>query len=225
MNKCKLSICLLLLVPLLGSWKSSGTISVKLHAFTEYYVLPDKTTVKSGAGHSFIQVFNNTSSTIRVGYYYLGSHDFVSVGLWDSGVGGGSSSSGGSSGNSSASNAYKGVYYNREEYYYNNVENMANDCSYEVVINNEKLNNISKLIREKNDSYDLTTYNCSNFSTDLWNIADNRSWWSGWFRSPYYVMKDIKGAYSDYSTSNYVESSTWYGHYDTKENMWNKMQK
>lgn len=149
MNKCKLSICLLLLVPLLGSWKSSGTISVKLHAFTEYYELPDKTTVKSGAGHSFIQVFNNTSSTIRVGYYYLSSHDCVSVGLWDSGVGGGSSSSGGSSGNSSASNAYKGVYYNREEYYYNNVENMANDCSYEVVINNEKLNNISKLIREK----------------------------------------------------------------------------
>lgn len=223
MKRLKLSVCCLLLVPLLGSWKESETISARLYSFLDYYELPNTTDKKSGSGHSFVEIFNNTSDAIQVGYYTLPSKETVTVGLWNSGVGGGSSS--GSSGSSSATNAYLGVYYNREEYFYNNVQMMCSACQYEVIINKSDLDNVTKILKEKNDTYNLLTYNCANLSTEIWNTLAGTSWWTGWNRSPRFVILDIKGAYLDYIESNYVDSSDWYGHYDTKINMWSKYSK
>lgn len=63
------------------------------------------------------------------------------------------------------------------------------------------------------------TYNCSHLSTEIWNALANTNWSMSWNRSPRFVIKDIKESYSDYEGSNYVETSDWYGFYDTSSNM------
>lgn len=151
-KKLRLLSCLLLLVSLLGSWKSNETISARIYAFMDYYERSNPTEKKHGFGHSFIEFYNNTSNAITVGYYTLPAKETVTVGLWNAGVGGGSSSgSSGSSGSGSSAsiNTHAGVYYNREEYYYNYVEEMYDACKYETTITSDSLAKVTSILKEK----------------------------------------------------------------------------
>lgn len=230
MRKKSLLISTLPVVPMLGSWKDVGTISVRLYSFMYYYILPDETTRHGNdlTGHSFLEFYNNTSNSVTVGYYPLPSKETVSVGLWGAGSDGGSSSgssdgsSSVSSSGSSSTNKYDGVYYNREEYQYNCLQKMDNACQYEMTISKSKLSEITTLLKEKNDTYKLTTYNCSHLTTEIWNSIAGTSWYMVWLRKPRNVVADIKGTYPNYIESSEIDKSNWYAHYDTSSNSWSR---
>lgn len=219
MKNKKILIYLLTLPLLLNSLVSfTGTdkITMKLYSFTEYKTIGSNE-IKSGAGHTFILFSNNTTSTYTIGNYVLSPSNTVSIGLWNKGSGG-SSSDGSSSGSSSGGLEYTGVQYNQECYYYNYVENMVNAVNIEISVSIDKLNKITKKIKEKNDTYNLIWYNCSTFATELWYIVCDKSWYTGWFRKPEAVMKNIKNDYSNYTYNNSLPKKRTTGHYNKSQN-------
>ena len=205
-------------MPFLCAWTDPGYISIEICSFYKYATISNPTTIKEGAGHSFVIIYNNTSSNITVGYYTLSPNDCVSVGLWQKGAGGGSSS-GGSSGNSSSGSSsgadYNGIYYNKELYYYNFEETMIEPERYETNISTSTLAQISNKIIAKNGTYSLITYNCAHFATEIWNMVDSSAnWYTGWFRGPKALRTDIKNKYNGYtSTSSSLEQKTSFRHY------------
>lgn len=171
---------------------------------------------QKGLGHSYVIVKNFTPSSVNVGYFSLSAYDQVSVGLWTAGVWGSSSiGSSGSSGSSSdsSSNKHDGVLYNYERYFFYYKEKPVDDIYAKVTIDNNKLSEISQIIKDKNNTYNLMTYNCATFSTEIWNKAANKSFWTGWFRTPDYVIADIKGNYTYYN-GNYLTPSQTFSYYN-----------
>lgn len=230
-------LCALFAMPfsvLCASWKWNGTISVEVCSFTEFTVIergienssddcPDDTR-SYFTGHSFLLFYNMTNSVQTVGHFSLAPYCRVSVGLWSAGASGGSSSgssNGGSSSGSSNGTGYSGVYYNRELYYYTQCETITNIARYEVTLTSSKLAQISSILVNKNDTYNLLTYNCANLATDIWNIADDQNWWSFGTRLPSHVRNDIISTYPDgYSSNNYFVPSASFQHYDSSLEEW-----
>lgn len=206
-----------LLLNCLVSFTPSNQLTMKLYSFTEFTNLKTNET-KSGAGHTFIVFYNNTNSSYTIGNYVLHPSNTVSIGLWNKGSGA-DSSNGSSSGSSSGGLQYAGVHCNQECYFYNFKENMANAVNIEISVKIEKLSKINEKINEKNDNYNLIRYNCSTFATDIWNIAAEKSWYTGWFRKPVNVMDDIKKDDSNRTYDNTLPKSKTVGHYDKNYNI------
>ncbi|MCR4698722.1 MAG: hypothetical protein K5762_05070 [Bacilli bacterium] len=214
MNKSRALILLSALsLNLLVSWKGVDKVSVAFYSFTEFCENDEPDVVKTDWGHSFIVIYNSTAFYLPVGYYTLYPHRTVSIGLWQKGATSGTSTG------SSTGDDYNGIYYNREEYFYNDVQTMKNAVRYEVTITNDELSQISDLIIEKNDAYNLLTYNCATFATEVFNIVENSSLWTGWGRSPSLFQNDLKDHYA-VTYDNEVEYSEDYKHWDSNTSRW-----
>lgn len=211
----KLLFVVFVLFPSLMSFKSSNQeIIIEWHALRHFRkVNPDGSVSNEirndGLGHSYVIIKNLTSYSINVGYYTLSPNNQVSVGLWTSGALGSSSNS------SSSLQKHNGVIYNYERYHYYYLEKPVDDIYAKTTISNSKLNEVSNIIKDKNDTYNAITYNCATFSTELWNKADNKSYWTGWFRAPDNVIADIKGGYQ-YFSGNYLSPSRSFCIYNNK---------
>lgn len=215
-------LCTIVLQPLLCSAAAyEESISLEWHVLTKAIkILDDKgnnieanKVDAGGIGHSFVVVRNNTSSSINVGYYSLKPNSYVSVGLW-------TSSSIGSSSNSSSTGSINGVLYDYESAFYTYMERPVDELYVSKKITKNTLNTVSNLLKEKNDDYNLMTYNCATFSTHVWNEAMGTTFWTGWFRQPSNVVDDIKGNYKgEYVYNNYALTRAYnFYHYNKKNN-------
>lgn len=225
MKKIKILLFILLESSLL-SFKplSTGELVVEWHALTKFKTIMDNgetSEEKEAAGHSYIVFKNNLNKGVYLGHFYLRAGEDVSVGLWSNASSGSSSSSGSGSSSGSSNNYYvdhAGVYYNLEKYYYTKYEVGINDTYVSRSISDDsKISRVSNVISDKNDIYNLMTYNCANFSTEIWNIVDDKSYWTGWFRDPSFVIKDIVGGYNDYkveSTRAHLSSTDYFYYFD-----------
>lgn len=120
-------------------------------------------------------------------------------------------SSSGSS-NSSSNDLFKGrngVIYNYERYFFYYEEKPVDDIFAKVTITHSILNEVSNIIKDKNDTYNAVIYNCATFSTEIWNKADNKNFWTGWVRTPGNVRDDIKGNYAYYNGNNLNPSQSF----------------
>lgn len=144
-----------------------------------------------GTGHSYLLFKNNTSSYITVGYASVAPGSNVSIGLWTTSTIGSMIGS-----SSSLTNLTDGVIYDYESCIYNVTEFTTNEKYVTSVISSSTLSSLSSKIIEKNNDYNLVTYNCATFATELWNIATGTSYWTGWFRSPGNVLHEIETDYT-----------------------------
>lgn len=204
---------------------NSGSIYVEWHAFTSYVSIDEngnRSEEKSGAGHSFVVFKNNTNRSMTIGYKTISPGEYLSVGFWN-GVSAGTSSSGSSdsqssSGSSNASScSHTGVYYDLERYYYTRFENMRNDvyatCTFS---SDEKLNSLTQLLKDKNDTYNLAFYNCANLSTHIWNTINGTNYY-GFIESPSSNRKQIMKENPYYSGNDSLTSSTNFQYYSTSK--------
>lgn len=196
-----------------------GSIYVEWHSFTNYISIDkngNRSEEKSGAGHSFVVFKNNTRKNMNIGYKTIYPGGYLSVGLWN-GVSAGSSSSGSnsSSGSSNASSvSHSGVYYDLERYYYTRFENIRNDVYATCTLtSDEKLKKLTDLLKNKNDTYNLAFYNCSNLSTHIWNIINDTNYY-GFIESPTSNREQIMKQNPYYIGNNSLTSATNFQYYD-----------
>ena len=159
---------------------------------------------------------------MTIGYKTISPGEYLSVGLWN-GVSAGTSSSGSSdsqssSGSSNASScSHTGVYYDLERYCYTRFENMRNDvyatCTFS---SDEKLNSLTQLLKDKNDTYNLAFYNCANLSTHIWNTINGTNYY-GFIESPSSNRKQIMKENPYYSGNDSLTSSTNFQYYSTSK--------
>lgn len=193
-SKIRLVLFLSLLCrPILSSY-TSGEISLEWHAFTKAIRLSDNKS-SGGIGHSFIKINNNKNYSVTVGYYTIKPHDCVTIGLWTNSAAGSSSSSSSDSSIKPNKNFKGGVLYNEERYKYTIVENMTNNIYTSMTLNQTHIDTLSKILKSKNSTYNVITYNCATFTTDIWNQLNGTKYWTGWNQTPGSVMDDI----DDYS--------------------------
>jgi hypothetical protein len=184
-----------------------GSIELEWHAFTKDVKILDESGNNvedqqinaGGVGHSYVVIKNHTSSSLTVGHCLLSPNNSVSVGLW---VLSSSSSSSGSS-QSSGGYSHRGVVYNLERCKYTIEQRPCDEVYVVTTLSSSTLNSISQKILDKNDDYNLTTYNCATFSTEIWNLATGSTYWTGWFRTPANVRNQITNEFSEYYSSNY----------------------
>lgn len=227
-NVFVLLISLTSLQLLLGNSASVDNIVVEYHAFTESTKIETESsnnisspTGTRDTGHAYFVFKNLSSSSVYVGYYLLSPNQTVSVGLWHNGGSGSSSSSssnnsssGGSSSSQQANFFNQGVLYNYESCIYNVSEFTSNERYLRKTISLSKLSQMSIVIKNKNSDYNVMTYNCATFATELWNIADDKTYWTGWFRTPYNIWHEIGVDYSPYyEGSGYLSTSSTYIYY------------
>ncbi len=179
--------------PILSSY-SSGTVTLEWHAFTEAIKLSNGKS-SGGFGHSFMKIHNEKNVNIQIGYYTLQPHEYVTIGLWTNGATGSSSSSSSDSTSKPNKNFKGGVLYNEERYKYTIDENMTNNIYTSMTLDNSDIITLTKILKEKNSRYNVITYNCATFTTDIWNQLNGTKYWTGWNQTPSSVMDDI----DDYS--------------------------
>lgn len=205
MNKVKFKLLFCLSTVLgqfsLCSYTSSSSITLEWHAYTKAIKRSDNSDA-GGLGHSFVKITNNSSSSINVGYYTLPSDQYVTIGLWTSDAAGGGSSS---SKNASialvddSSNFKQGVLYNEERYVYTKVAEMEDDVYAKMTLSTSDLSTLSIILKNANSKYNVITYNCATFTTEIWNKLNSTSYWTGWFRKPTNVKDDITYNYTYYN--------------------------
>lgn len=156
--------------------------------------------MQGGLGHSFLQIINGTSYTKKIGYYDLTPNEVVTVGLWTNGAVGSSSSS-----SSVNENFSQGVLYNQERYQYTTIEKMQDDIYTSINLDDNQINKLTTVLVKKNSTYNLISYNCATFTTDVWNQLTGSSYWTGWNQTPGSVKDDI----DDYKYYNGNNSLTY----------------
>ncbi len=72
---------------------------------------------------------------------------------------------------------------------------MTNNIYTSMTLNNSDITTLTKILKEKNSRYNVITYNCATFTTDIWNQLNGTKYWTGWNQTPSSVMDDI----DDYS--------------------------
>ena len=217
------------IIPLLCSYTNydSGKIILEYHALTEAIKIIDdqgnniehKGESVGGLGHSYIVVHNTKNYNVNVGNYVLKSNDSVSVGLWSSSAFGssitsncsyiGSSFSSSSFGSSSSSGNVKldhsGIMYDYERFYYTRIERPTNDIYLTIDLTESQLLQISNVIKNQNDEYNVVWYNCANFATEIWNLVSTKSYYNGWFRNPGAMHNEIHTDFpNSYKHGNYA---------------------
>ena len=227
----KIKFIFILLIPFLCSFTSysNGRIVLEYHSLTQAVRILDdngnnienQQVYTSGVGHSYIVIHNTTSSTVNVGYYKLPPNDNVSVGLrtacaWGS-VSGSLESS--SSSDSSTFN-HSGVLYNYDRMKFAVLERPKDDVYVTLDLSISKLNEISTIIKNQNNNYNLIWYNCSNFATEIRNKAADKNYYNGWFRNPGAICNEIKTDYKySFLNGNFaLEPSMTACYYDTSKN-------
>lgn len=114
-------------------------------------------TANSLTGHLWLYFTNLTDYTLEIGYVQLKPHESMAVGslpnsLYDGG----------------------GTYYNAENYMASDPETVKNHTtSMKINLDAEQLSSVSEQIKSKN-YYNLITYNCGNFATDIWNSVSDK---------------------------------------------------
>src|SRR5690606_18506870 len=178
----------------------SANVRIELHSFTQTQAITNATTFTDGldfevspqfstSGHSYTVFYNIGTTDVMVGYYTLKPGKKVSVGLWTAG---GASSSSSSSGSSSGSfGNHNGVYYELERVKFSLYETPQNDVCIRTYITESQLLNATNRIKNKNDSYDALTYNCSSLAVDVWNYATGDNLSAGWINTPDYLRTNI----------------------------------
>ena len=219
-NNFKIKICMLSFLSqfLLCSYTSTPQITLEWHAFTKATKRSDGTDA-GGLGHSFIKVVNDSSKSIEIGYYTLPANSYVTIGLWTSGAVGSSSS------NSSfapaivmqkVSNFKQGVLYNEERLKYTIQEKMEDDIYAKMTLNDSALEKLNQVLVDKNSSYNVITYNCATFTTEIWNKLNDTTYWTGWFRKPSNNKDDISN-YTHYDGNDSLTYTNAVYYYDQTE--------
>lgn len=208
MKKIKL-MALLLVSPLLCSFTSYDSEKIVLEYHSLYkavYILDSygnniesQQKYTSGLGHSYIVVHNTRSTSVNVGYYTLQPNESVSVGLWTSGaIGSSVASFKNFESSASASVQHSGIMYNYERFHFTTLERPKDDVYVTADLTLSKLNELSTIIKNQNNNYNLIWYNCAHFATEIWNKVTNKNYYNGWFRDPGAICNEIR---SDYATS------------------------
>lgn len=110
-------------------------------------------------GHAFIVVENNSSNQLTVGNYTINSNETLSIGLWMQ---------------SGTNRPHGGIWYNLENYKADNFSEMDDAVALKKNITLSQVSTISNFILDNNnDYYDLYTYNCTHFATQIWNQISN----------------------------------------------------
>lgn len=113
--------------------------------------------------HAWISILNRKNQRIEVGYLNLAAGREVTVGLF------------GTTGSSGSENLKKhhGVWYNVENYRANEKDWYTSDLysiqGYEIT--QSQLDDLNEVIKAKNDTYNLLTYNCVDFAVECWNLV------------------------------------------------------
>lgn len=200
-------LSILLPVMRLGLISATNTVELQLHAFTKATKRSDGSNVGI-FGHAFVKVINNTASSVTIGHYSLPANQYVTLGLWTNGaVNNGSSSS---QSNSSA-NFSQGVLYNQERAQYTTIEKMEDDIFCKTTLTTSNISTLTQLLISKDNTYDLISYNCATFASDVWNKVTGSTYWTGWFKEPWNVKNEIKDyTYYDGSSSLSYHSAYYY---------------
>lgn len=178
-------------IPLLCSFSNNPapfTIEVELYSFTDAIKRVDENgnnienqnASAGGAGHSFLMIKNNYFTSVNIGYYSLGHGQSICMGLWE---GDNNLTNGveeplnrndekGQDRSSGGSGLYEvphtGVNYNMERVVYYTYEKITNGVYIRKTTSSSDWNEANNLIIQKNDSYNLTAYNCARFASDVW---------------------------------------------------------
>lgn len=183
-----------------------NVVKLEWHALTSSKVNETNELI-SGLGHSYVVINNVSRYSQKIGYYNIPSGKQLSIGLWQSSDSIFSSST-------SSSSDHNGVFYDYDRALFTNIETPQNDVYVSALLDNSKIISVSKLIRQKNDSYDVISYNCATFSTDIWNTATGSSFDTGNFRKPSAVREDIMNSYeSSYYTNLNLTFTASYFYY------------
>ena len=236
MKKIKLIMAFAVL-PFLCSFTSyeSGKVVLEVHSLTKAIKILDgnfnniesQNISSGGMGHSYIVIHNTKNYSINVGYYTLKPNDSVSMGLWTTSAVGSSIvsssykyfESSNSSGSSSNTFSHSGVIYNYERLFYTQVERPKDDVYLTYNLTTSKLNEISTIIKNRNDTYNVVTYNCAHFAMEIWNNVANKNSYNGWFKSPGQVRNEIVNDFkSSYLYGNYALKQTNRFFYYNKSN-------
>jgi len=146
---------------------SSGTSSGSATTFNENQIYNSDETnndyypTGSGIsfGHAFLVIENKSSNSISVGDFLLGGQKTLTIGLWmENGV----------------NRPHGGIWYNLENHKANINNEMDDAVALKKNINQTELDIISGyLLDDSNDYYDLVSYNCTHFATNIWNSISN----------------------------------------------------
>lgn len=112
--------------------------------------------VTKGIGHSYLQITNGYSEPVFLQGFKIKSNHSITVGLW------------GTLREDPMPNDEVGTFINREAFYYSNLEDANYPQMLMATTTKEKLYDTFDFIREKAFTYDLLSYNCTHFATDMW---------------------------------------------------------
>lgn len=145
---CKVSICVDINHNSNSSFSSSNPSGPTIFSF----------------GHAFISVFSYSSDPLNIGYYTMDYGERITVGLYDS---------------FDESDNIQGIYYNREFFtyskpeYYPTPENFVS-ASF-LIYSLDPINQISDVIKKRNDRYDGIAYNCVSFVDEVYKIITSKN--------------------------------------------------
>ena len=123
-------------------------------------------------GHAFISVTNTSTSAFMVGDRNVEPNETITVGLWNV-------------------FQHSGIWYNLESNYIKEHNKYNKRVSITIGIDNNDINTISSLIKEKDRWTPL--YNCSKFALDAWNLVAEQSEKinAKFIMSPSYLVNEI----------------------------------
>lgn len=76
-----------------------------------------------------------------------------------------------------------------------------------MTLENTHIATLTKILKEKNSRYNVITYNCATFTTDIWNQLNGTKYWTGWNQRPSSVKDNIKDY--EYTADNDVLTTSY----------------
>lgn len=142
-------------------------------------------------GHSFLTIKNIYVSDLQVGKTIIHPKETISIGTW---------------GNKSL---HKGLWYNLETYFAQNNE-YEGSVSLSESISYAQLENINQIINN-NDAW-RPLYNCSSFSTKVWNSISSIILDAGTINTPAHLKSSIKNY--DFTVNQFIPYNSNIGYYE-----------
>ena len=145
-------------------------------------------------GHSFLTIENINASDLQAGKMIVHPKETISIGTW---------------GNKSL---HKGLWYNLKTYFAQNNE-YDGSVSLSEYISYSQLENINQII-SNNDTW-RPLYNCSSFSTKVWNSISSITLDAGAINTPAHLKSSIKNY--NYSINQFIPYNSNIGYYENND--------
>ena len=147
-----------------------GTVGITICSYTETTISDDPASLFEG--HSYIEIENNRSWSLDLGFYQLPPFYKCTIGVWDASTSGGSSSD-------TRGSFDDGIFFNREAYIFSHTDEQPTNCLkyYKEVdvgtfitrmYDNDENEHFLKIYA---DYYSYADFNCSQFVGEFYKIA------------------------------------------------------